>query len=104
MKGFVPFCFSLCLFVGCGGLAFGCEADAIVLIGLDKNSFKDARGLEFYVGTSRAKQYLDLIALISPQEYSEVVSCIDEDAPIKKEPEKMRKILGGVFSADVVMD
>ncbi len=82
----------------------GLEADAIVLIGLDKNSFKDARGLEFYVGTSRAKQYLDLIALISPQEYGEVVSSIDEDAPIKREPEKMRKILGGVFSADVEMD
>ena len=33
MKGFVPFCFSLYLFVGCGGLAFGREADAIVFDG-----------------------------------------------------------------------
>lgn len=79
----------------------GLEADAIVMIGLDKNSFAGFKGLEFYVGTSRAKQYLDMVAQITPDEYGEVIQSLDSGAPVKNDPEKMRKVLGSVFSADV---
>ena len=79
----------------------GLEADAIVMIGLDKNSFDGFKGLEFYVGTSRAKQYLDMVAQIVPEEYGEVIQSIDSGAPLKNDSEKMRKVLGSVFSADV---
>ena len=82
----------------------GLEADAIAMIDLDKNSFTGFKGLEFYVGTSRAKHYLDFITQITPMEYADVIGTLDPDAPIKKELEKMRKVLGGVFSADVVMN
>lgn len=82
----------------------GLEADAIAMIDLDKNSFMGFKGLEFYVGTSRAKQYLDFIAQITPMEYAYVIGALDSDAPIKKDLDKMRKVLGGVFSADVEMN
>ena len=79
----------------------GLEANAIVLIDLDKSSFTGFKGMEFYVGTSRAKQYLDFIAMITPQEYGTVVSELDPDAPQKNDAERMKKILGSVFSADI---
>ncbi|MDD7516831.1 nuclease-related domain-containing DEAD/DEAH box helicase [Ruminococcus flavefaciens] len=79
----------------------GLEADAIVMIDLDKESFTGFKGLEFYVGSSRAKQYLDLVAIIQPNEYAQIVSELDPNAPQKKDTEKMKKILSSVFSADV---
>ena len=82
----------------------GLEADAVVILGLDKNSFIGEKGLEFYVGASRAKQYLDFIAQITPQEYGEVIKMLDTNAPVKNDPEKMRKVLKGVFSAEVELN
>lgn len=82
----------------------GLEADAIVMIDLDKNSFTGYKGMEFYVGTSRAKQYLDYIVTIAPQEYSQVISELDPDAPQKNDADKMRKVLGSMFSSDVVTE
>ena len=79
----------------------GLEADAIVMIDLDKKSFTGYKGMEFYVGTSRARQYLDIIAVIQPNEYAQIVSELDPNAPQKKDTEKMKKILSSVFSADV---
>ena len=79
----------------------GLEADAIVMIDLDKESFVGRKGMRFYVGTSRAKQYLDIIAVIAPQDYGYVVRELDPDAPQKKDVEKMKKVLSSVFSADI---
>ena len=81
----------------------GLEADAIVLIDLDKTSFTGFNGLKFYVGTSRAKQYLDLIAKIAPQEYRQIINELDPDAPQKNDVEKMRKVLSSIFSVDIEM-
>ena len=81
----------------------GLEADAIAMIGLDKDSFTGFNGLEFYVGTSRAKHYLDFVAQITPNEYGDVISALDPDAPIKNDPDKMRKVLSGVFLSYVEM-
>ena len=82
----------------------GLEADAIVLIDLDKNSFMGKKGMEFYVGTSRAKIRLDLICQLSPEEYYDVVHDLDPNAPKKNEEERMRRILGNTFSVDVKVD
>jgi len=79
----------------------GLEADAIVLIDLNKDSFFGYNGMLFYVGSSRAKKYLDFVASISPTEYAAIVSELDSNAPLRKEPEKMRKILGEVFSSTI---
>ncbi len=80
----------------------GLEADAIVLIDLNRDSFSGFEGMLFYVGTSRAKKYLDFIAQISPNDYAAVVHELDENAPQRKDHEKMKKILGNVFSAEIV--
>lgn len=81
----------------------GLESDAIVVIGLDKESFVGEKGLEFYVGTSRAKLYLDFIAKIAPEDYVTVVGELNPDAPqIRNNPEAMKEILAEVFSAEVV--
>lgn len=82
----------------------GLEADAIAMIGLNKDSFTGFKGLEFYVGTSRAKHYLDFVAQIAPTEYADVIKALDPDAPIKNDHEKMRKVLSSVFSADAEMN
>lgn len=79
----------------------GLEADAIVLIDLDKYSFAGKRGMEFYVGTSRAKIRLDIICQLSFDDYYYVVHDLDPNAPNKSEEERMRRILGNTFSADI---
>ena len=81
----------------------GLEADAVLMIDLNKNSFKDHQGLEFYVGTSRAKQYLDYVVNMIPNDYPEVISSLDPDAPIKNDSEKIRKVLGAIFASDIVI-
>ena len=82
----------------------GLEADAIVMIGLDNMSFTGFKGLEFYVGSSRAKQYFDFVACIAPEEYKNVIRSLDPDAPLKNDYDKLRKVLGEVFSSNVVID
>jgi hypothetical protein len=82
----------------------GLEADAIVMIDLDKQSFSGKRGLEFYVGSSRAKIRLDLVCNLSAADYYEVVHELDPNAPKKDDEARMRKILGNTFSTDVVIE
>lgn len=81
----------------------GLEADAIIMIDLDKSSFTGYQGLEFYVGTSRAKQYLDYVVCMVPNEYPEVIAALDPDAPIKNDPEKLRKVMGTLFASDLIL-
>ena len=79
----------------------GLEADAIILIDLNRTSFEGKRGMEFYVGSSRAKMRLDLICQLAESEYYDVVHELDPNAPRKNNTEKMRKILANTFSVDV---
>ena len=79
----------------------GLEADAIVLLDLKKDSFTERKGLEFYVGASRAKLRLDMICRLDENEYAEVVQSLDSNAPIKNDPARMRRILGSTFSCEI---
>lgn len=79
----------------------GLEADAIVMIDLNKNSFVGQKGLEFYVGTSRAKHFLDLICNVAPEDYFEVVHGLDPNAPRRDDPVRMKRILADIFAANV---
>lgn len=79
----------------------GLEADAIIMLDLKKDSFVGKKGLEFYVGTSRAKQRLDLVCNISEDDYAEIISALDPNAPTKGNAEKMKKTLSNVFAADM---
>lgn len=78
----------------------GLEANSIILIDLDKESFSNFKGLEFYVGTSRAKLYLDFICNLSEHDYQNIIQGLDPDAPIKKNPDSQRSMLGSLFSAE----
>lgn len=79
----------------------GLEAEAIVLIDVDAYSFAGKKALEFYVGASRAKLYLDIICKIHPDEYYGVVHSIDQSAPNRSDPVRMRDVLKSVFSVNL---
>ena len=79
----------------------GLEADAIIMIDLDKDSFTGKKGLEFYVGSSRAKHYLDVICNLSEADYYEVAHTLDPNAPKRDNPVRMKRILGDIFGARI---
>ena len=82
----------------------GLEADSIIMIDLNKDSFKDKKGLEFYVGTSRAKFRLHLICSFSDQDYKDIIQDLAPDAPTPKNPESLRTMLGSLFGSNVEID
>ena len=51
----------------------GLEADAIVLVDLDVDSFDDQQALVYYVGTSRARLYLDIITELNNNECEHIL-------------------------------
>lgn len=77
----------------------GLEADAIVMIDLSKKSFEGEKAMEFYVGTSRAKRYLDMIGVFADDELKELAQSLDENAPVKDNPKIMRRVLGNIFAS-----
>ena len=79
----------------------GLEADAIIMIDLDKDSFAGKKGLEFYVGSSRAKHYLDIICNLSETDYYDVAHFLDPNAPKRDNPARMKRILGDIFGARI---
>lgn len=79
----------------------GLEAEAIIMIDINKNSFIGEKGLEFYVGSSRARYYLDIIGIFDDDDYGYLVRELDEKAPIRNNPSVMRKILGNILGVDI---
>ena len=79
----------------------GLEAEAVILVDVDAYSYNRKKALEFYVGSSRAKLYLELICKIHSNEYYNVVHSIDQSAPNRSDPARMREILGNVFSVKI---
>jgi len=74
------------------------------MLDLNKNSFAGKKGLEFYVGTSRAKIRLDLVCNITAADYKDIVRELDPNAPQKNDDAKMRVILGNTLSVDIEVD
>ena len=62
----------------------GLEADAVVLIDVSRDSFSGNNAMYFYVGASRAKMRLELIANLSRQDCAEIVRTMDESAPVNR--------------------
>lgn len=79
----------------------GLEAEAIVMIDLNKDSFVGQKGLEFYVGTSRAKHFLDLICEVESTDYYDVAHSLDPNAPKRDDPIRMKRILADIFAASI---
>lgn len=51
----------------------GLEADAIILIDVEESTFEEQNKLRFYVGTSRARIYLDIVANLSDESCTNVL-------------------------------
>lgn len=79
----------------------GLEADAVIMLDLTKDSFTGKKGLEFYVGTSRAKIRLDLVCKLAASEYSDVVRELDSNAPQRNNVDFMRNILAATLSVNI---
>ena len=54
----------------------GLEADVVILLDVDKNTFEQENVLIFYVGTSRARIKLDIIAILSFDDCKEVLTSV----------------------------
>lgn len=79
----------------------GLEADAVIMIDLDKNSFAGRKGLEFYVGTSRARHYLDLVCCMNNEDYYEISHQLDENAPRRDDIDRMKNVFANIFAANL---
>ena len=82
----------------------GLEADAIILMNLNKDSFIGERGKEFYVGSSRAKCKLDMICTINDSDFVNIVSQIDEGAPRNRNANAMKRIFEALFSLKIQVE
>ncbi len=76
----------------------GLEAKAVIVIDLDEDSFTGKKGLEFYVGASRAKQVLNLICSLDSDSYYSLAHELDPNAPRREDPERMKRILADIFA------
>ena len=82
----------------------GLEADAVILIDLNKDSFTGKNGMQFYVGASRAKYRLDMICALPETDYAEVIRSVAPNAPRTANLARLRTILGNAFGAKIVTD
>ena len=57
--------------------------------------------MEFYVGSSRAKQRLDIVCNLDENDYSELIRKLDVNAPTGGTTEKLRRTLGAVFATEI---
>lgn len=70
----------------------GLEADAIILIDVDCDTFNNG-AMYFYVGASRARQNLEIIANASKEDCAVMVRNLNPRVPPRKEPISMLKSL-----------
>lgn len=66
----------------------GLEADAIILIDIDKRTLSGDESFNFYVGASRARFYLSAICQMSDEDCIEALKAIDSTAAVNKRPKK----------------
>lgn len=66
----------------------GLEADAVILVDTDKESFKNDNVLLFYVGTSRARINLDIVTTLNKDECSDILCNVFMVNKISKKPQK----------------
>jgi hypothetical protein len=76
----------------------GLEADAVILVDVDYNTFIDENAKLFYVGASRARLKLDVIASISDKECNDLLMHLGH----KTKPRKPQKEFATVMNALMV--
>ncbi len=77
----------------------GLEADAVILIDVDKDTFKEENVLIYYVGTSRARLKLDILAVLTDDECKEILSnTLHYNGKIRKPKKDLASVLNAVGS------
>lgn len=75
----------------------GLEADVVILIDVDGDTFMDDHVLLFYVGASRARTCLDILATISEEECLDTLQrCLKVDGPFKQPRRKLASALNAI--------
>lgn len=79
----------------------GLEADAVILIDVDGNTFNSKNVLVFYVGTSRAKLKLDIITKLSDENCVDIlVNNLDYKSKIRKPKKELASALNSIGSVE----
>lgn len=67
----------------------GLEADVIILIDIDGETFNSENVLIYYVGTSRARIRLDMITTLTDEDCSDIlIKCLGQAAAKKRKPKR----------------
>lgn len=79
----------------------GLEATAVIMVDLKPDSFTGKNGMVFYVGASRAKLFLDFVAVIPETEYKNVIQSVKENEPVNKSAKRLRNVIQDLFHAKI---
>ena len=77
----------------------GLEATAVIVVDLKPDSFAGKNGMIFYVGASRAKLFLDFVAVIPEAEYKNVIHSVKENEPVNKSAKRLKNVIQDLFHA-----
>ncbi len=66
----------------------GLEADAVILIDVDSNVFEEENALIYYVGTSRARLWLDIFTTMDAEDCTDILQSVFEKRGYIKNPQK----------------
>ena len=66
----------------------GLEADAVVLVDVDEEIFESENSLIYYVGTSRARLWLDIFTTMNGESCTNVLQSVFEKRGYIKNPQK----------------
>lgn len=79
----------------------GLEAQAIIVIDLNKDSFDGKNGMQFYVGTSRARNRLELICMLSEEDFFTVAKTVSPNSPNTSNTLRMKMIFSNAFGINL---
>ena len=79
----------------------GLEADVVILLDVDKNTFDQENFLIFYVGTSRARTKLEITAILSDDECKEILlSVLNNQGKVRRAKKDFAGALNAIGSLD----
>lgn len=79
----------------------GLEADVVILLDVDKNTFDQENVLIFYVGTSRARTKLEITAILSDDECKEILlSVLNYQGKVRRAKKDFAGALNAIGSLD----
>ena len=79
----------------------GLEADVVILLDVDKNTFDQENVLLFYVGTSRARTKLEITAILSDDECKEILlSVLNYQGKVRRAKKDFAGALNAIGSLD----